>query len=824
MSYLSCLEDPEILALMDSATEPASRDSLDSVRAPPLDKMYGETCRSSFTLVNRSAISLSYKINERNLISNAGKSRRAISVLVVEPNKGSMDPLSSMEIEIEFRPALLGAFAIGLELQVACVIPQMITVKGVTGYPQIYPCVPRDDIFQRHPVELGYRAIQLLTPDCLAMKRQVTARCDDRPWSRMSEWDERILSSKIVNNRVDAFMKNDEIQCNNMINRMQHRNNISADTSNVKLAELTKQSEIPSDFFLLPTGDLWELIVPEETIPSVVDIEMAIDRLLATRFIEENALVLMKHSIPHKKAVIPHLHAPAYIIDMGYVAIDRTTRYSTTIINCGPWNAEIATKKLDKKRLESSGVVVQSKKLLLKVGETAPLAVTWQPTSARYAERSTMEQHSIHLEISRGATIPIIIKGVITYPFVTLNTKSLDFQTVIVGECLMMRVLCYASAKLKVTVETRLEERTITLHGHGVERELRISDLDIDFPPATPFVGAQEKIFTIENVCGHPVEFFWHHLDSLFPEEERAAEALIRYYGVKEILLPPRKLGERMPSFLMEFYNSLVKYQEAACRSARVLGVPLLCIDNVMIEGIALGDDQFSVESRRIIDDVYRECLSELEKYKDVLRTASPRAEVNKFVEQNGEAVANEISSEEPKSLTTIKSKPKTAIENRRYSESDVTSESIILPEGRLAKIPREQDLKFLDPVSLYECKIQVISLLRENLSRYVAKLTKDKSPGERRSAGESEDNTFLGIDVRLLTGILRERLLLPGFKKGFVLQTLKNAFFKDEIATLLVLLDIVGYVEYSLFVTFMNSMHKYIRRMEELRESEGEL
>lgn len=45
---------------------------------------------------------------------------------------------------------------------------------------------------------------------------------------------------------------------------------------------------------------------------------------------------------------------------------------------------------------------------------------------------------------------------------------------------------------------------------------------------------------------------------SFFPEEERAVEALTRYYGVKEILLPPRKLGERLPSFLMEFYNSLV--------------------------------------------------------------------------------------------------------------------------------------------------------------------------------------------------------------------------------------------------------------------------
>lgn len=45
---------------------------------------------------------------------------------------------------------------------------------------------------------------------------------------------------------------------------------------------------------------------------------------------------------------------------------------------------------------------------------------------------------------------------------------------------------------------------------------------------------------------------------SLFLEERQIAEALTRYYGVKEILLPPRKLGERMPSALMEFYNSLM--------------------------------------------------------------------------------------------------------------------------------------------------------------------------------------------------------------------------------------------------------------------------
>jgi len=41
---------------------------------------------------------------------------------------------------------------------------------------------------------------------------------------------------------------------------------------------------------------------------------MSIDRLLATRFIEENASILTKHPISHKNAVIPFLYTPKYII------------------------------------------------------------------------------------------------------------------------------------------------------------------------------------------------------------------------------------------------------------------------------------------------------------------------------------------------------------------------------------------------------------------------------------------------------------------------------------------------------------------------------
>jgi len=68
-------------------------------------------------------------------------------------------------------------------------------------------------------------------------------------------------------------------------------------------------------------------------------------------------------------------------------------------------------------------------------------------------------------------------------------------------------------ANLKITVKMGLETQVVTLLGHGIEHKLRISDLNISFPPTILFTEVLEKVFTIENTCNYPVEFFWHHLD-----------------------------------------------------------------------------------------------------------------------------------------------------------------------------------------------------------------------------------------------------------------------------------------------------------------------
>lgn len=114
------------------------------------------------------------------------------------------------------------------------------------------------------------------------------------------------------------------------------------------------------------------------------------------------------------------------------------------------------------------------------------------------------------------------------------------------------------------------------------------------------------------------------------------------------------------------------------------------------------------------------------------------------------EIIAKEESPKQTKPSKVIKLESEATTEMDKHAESD--ARELIIPfETEFAKIPREEDLKFLDPVSLYECKIQTILLLQKILSHYAAIV------GSKVSK-KDQDNTFLGIEIGMLTEILRER------------------------------------------------------------------
>lgn len=111
---------------------------------------------------------------------------------------------------------------------------------------------------------------------------------------------------------------------------------------------------------------------------------------------------------------------------------------------------------------------------------------------------------------------------------------------------------------------------------------------------------------------------------------------------------------------------------------------------------------------------------------------------------------AKEGSPKKTKSPKAIKLNLETTTEIDGYSKSEAPPRELIIPfETEFAKIPREQDLEFLDPISFYECKIQTILLLQRIFPRYATIESK---------VNEDQDDTFLGIEIDLLIEVLRER------------------------------------------------------------------
>ncbi|XP_053973580.1 hydrocephalus-inducing protein homolog [Hylaeus volcanicus] len=461
-----------------------------------------------------------------------------------------------------------------------------------------------------------------------------------------------------------------------------------------------------------------------------------------------------------------------------------------------------------------------------------------------------------------------------------------------------------------------LETLVVALTGHGVEKSLNVIDSVVRFLPVVPFTEIQEAIFTVENSCDYPVEFFWHHLDNSFQAEDQVINTLLDYYEVEELLLPLRKPGEPLPQHLINFYNDLLddtsptksiefvdkqdevqletkrryadslddtpyflnktrdpvrelfesierksapsnnlpdparperkvciifhgapfaEYQETACRSARVLNVPVLSIDKAIMEAIALGDSSSSIRLRQAIDDAYQNYIDAHERHKErlaaqtVLRTDEIDSDDTRKGRRGHGGTKSSASEKSSKSSTRkqrkgeVQKSPET--EEKRLN---VQKEAILLrlptepdPSIEFNKIPASETLETLDPLSRYEYKVQAISQL-ERIVGQVRESPRDKVSARTgdRSARSRKDPSFLGMGTELFAEVLVERLSAGDFKRGFVLQSLESNFLRISIVeNLILLLKTVGHAEYFLFVTFLNSLADYNRKVDELRQ-----
>ncbi|XP_026670103.1 hydrocephalus-inducing protein homolog [Ceratina calcarata] len=343
-------------------------------------QMFLELNRKSFVLRNRCGIAFEYKIITTDLLIDEAADQFDLQPLKVEPNCGFVEPEGIVEFHVDHLPTVLGSIDHQIYLQISHLMPVTIKVEAYSTFPQVYLSIPRGKPPQYYSVELEYFAIQWLTDDYLLNVNKPDGR----------KWDDLLVTD-------------------------------------LAILEAEGWCIIPSE---------------EETFLRVIDIDMAVERHLARKFVDANSYILMQRYATRKNEPIPQLFSFEYIIDMRYVIVECTAHYSTNLINYGPWSTTMRMRTIDKKNfLEKSGITVEFKKhSKLLVGDSAVLQVTWNPTRDRFTEKSTEVKHTIHIEVANGCTIPVTIKGIVTYPNVSMNTKFLDFQDVVVGECL---VLCF---------------------------------------------------------------------------------------------------------------------------------------------------------------------------------------------------------------------------------------------------------------------------------------------------------------------------------------------------------------------------------------------
>ncbi|XP_076763163.1 hydrocephalus-inducing protein homolog [Xylocopa sonorina] len=344
-------------------------------------QLFLERKRSAFVLRNTCAIAFEYKVEGAEAASNQPIGGFDTQSLRVWPNSGTVDAESFVEFHVDHLPTILGSIDHQFQLEIAHLMPIPIKVSARGTLPQVYPRIPRGKPPRYHSIELEYRAIQSLT------------------------------DSRIFNVEDIAAEKKDDL--------------------------------LDVDAGIL-TAEEWCIIPREETFPRIMDIDMAVERHLARKFVDANSYILMQHATTTRKhEPIPQLFSFEHVIDMGYVIVERAAHYTASVINYGPWNVGMKMKAAGRKDpLERSGIVVNFRKQSqLPLGESAVLQVIWCPTRDKFLERSTEVKHTIYIQVTHGCTIPINIKGIVTYPYVSVNTKFLDFRDVVVGECLVLCVL-----------------------------------------------------------------------------------------------------------------------------------------------------------------------------------------------------------------------------------------------------------------------------------------------------------------------------------------------------------------------------------------------
>ncbi|XP_008288806.1 hydrocephalus-inducing protein homolog [Stegastes partitus] len=124
---------------------------------------------------------------------------------------------------------------------------------------------------------------------------------------------------------------------------------------------------------------------------------------------------------------------------------------------------------------------------------------------------------------------------------------------------------CAYSRQLVVHVAENTQQVFITAQGQGEEPQLEFCPSVLELEPCLPVSTETEAEVTVKNPCSFPIEFYSLELDTQYLKEEKILRLLQGYDENKTLLLPPRIPGEGLPAELLDYFKdhcSLLKDDE----------------------------------------------------------------------------------------------------------------------------------------------------------------------------------------------------------------------------------------------------------------------
>ncbi|CAG9566725.1 unnamed protein product [Danaus chrysippus] len=485
-------------------------------------------------------------------------------ILNLIPSQKLLEPEEQIEMKVEMRPGVMGYFQTKFLLEIGHLPLLHIEVFGWGVIPQVYFCLPRPDIFKLDE-QIGYHAIPKLTTEYLQAVSEIFT----------------VGTSEHLNSPLTEKCFEDPT--------LQH------------------------DWHICSSWDLY---------PSVMDIELAIERQLVIDHIKLRPDLLTSYFTTGKMGPIPGFLTVPYVIDFGVVITGSTIQCSVEIVNYGPIVSKLHFAK------GTNIPTWLSLKLCGKLnpGEKGKLEVSFAPTSIDFTELEQNVETSFNIEVPCGVIIPIRITALCAVPYLVSNIKEIDFGSVRCGDKITCSIplknigkpacIWFVTLKLrspgpspmtildssgkyepgeggwlsiafKPTIEMVYEgllifkyhmnpnRMTIPITGKGIMPQVHIIGPNVAFPPTLPWSETSDIYFGLTNPCPFPIELIIAHSDKMWQQEEEIYQLLYKYYNKPdEMLVPSIQPGTGFPfevtNFYTKFKETVKKYQDDEIQGAKV--------------------------------------------------------------------------------------------------------------------------------------------------------------------------------------------------------------------------------------------------------------